>query len=275
MKQTAIVPKLPDRLTLIAISAIAYLIAVALHEHLGHALTCILVGSQPTELGAFYVDCDYSTLNDLAIRLVALAGPVVSLLTGLVSFLVLQRLSPAKPARFYFVWLLGTIGFMTATGYLLFSGITGIGDFGTTRDGAFYQATPAWLWQIALTVLGAASYFLIVWLAVRTIEPIIPGAGRSRITYARHLVLLSYLTGAALYIGIGLFNPHGLIIVLISSAASSLGGTSGFLWMMQLIRPTESTATTALPFPRQWSWIVVGIILTVAYALILGPTLQP
>ena len=87
-------------------------------EHLGHALTAFLLGSDFIELGAFYVDYDETGMSILAWRLVALAGPVVSLLMGIVSFLVLHRLTPSKPARYYFVWLLGTVGLMTATGYL-------------------------------------------------------------------------------------------------------------------------------------------------------------
>lgn len=44
-----------DWLTLIAVSALAYLIAVALHEHLGHTAACIVLGSHPKKMGAFYV----------------------------------------------------------------------------------------------------------------------------------------------------------------------------------------------------------------------------
>ena len=133
----------PDRLTLIAISALAYLVAVGLHEHLGHTAACIMLGSHPIEVGAFYVDCDYTGMSDTSIRLVALAGPVVSLVTGIVSFLVLSRVPLRMSAAAYFVWLLGSIGFMSATGYLLFSGISGIGDFGIGRDGLFVLGPPA------------------------------------------------------------------------------------------------------------------------------------
>ena len=275
MTQPQSAPVQTDWLTIAAISALAYIVAVALHEHLGHTTSCLLLGGYPTELGAFYVNCNYTGMSDLAIRLVALAGPVVSLLTGIVSFLSLRRVSPRKPALYYFVWLLGTIGFMTATGYLLFSGVSGIGDFGFTRDGVFYRASPAWLWQIGLSVLGAASYFLIARSAVRQIAPHIGGVGRAQITHARHLVLASYLTGAALYVVIGLLNPLGLVIVLISSAASSLGGTSGFLWMMQLIRPNQQATGALLSFQRSWGWIIFGVAVTVVYALVLGPTVRP
>lgn len=75
---------LPDRLTLIALSALAYIVAVALQEHLGHATACAFLGSHPTELGAFYIECDDARLTSFGIRLVALAGPLVSLVLGLV-----------------------------------------------------------------------------------------------------------------------------------------------------------------------------------------------
>ena len=75
-------PALPDRLTLIGISALAYVLSAALHEHLGHALTCVALGSHVTEMGAYYVNCDDARLSSLGIRLVELAGPFVSVLTG-------------------------------------------------------------------------------------------------------------------------------------------------------------------------------------------------
>ncbi len=263
-----------DRLTLIAISALAYIIAVGLHEHLGHTLACIMLGSHPLEIGAFYVDCDYSGMSDLHIRLVALAGPVVSLLIGLAGFIILHRVSPRTSAFYYFVWLLGSLGFMSATGYLLFSGITGIGDFGTSRDGLFYQATPEWLWRVGLTIAGIVSYLLTIRIAVHEIDQHIGGEGRPRIRYARQLALTSYLTGAVVSIAVGLFNPHGFVIVAISAAASSLGASSGLLWMMQLLNRNRQVSMPGLVIERSWWWIMLASIITIIYALVLGPTLH-
>src|ERR1700690_1571779 len=268
-------PPTPDRPTLIAISAVAYITAVGLHEHLGHTLACITLGSHPTEVGAFYVNCDYAGMSDASIRLVALAGPLVSLLIGIVSFIILHRRAPRAPTAYYFTWLLGTIGFMAATGYLLFSGITGIGDLGTSRDGLFYQAAPEWLWRIVLTLAGIASYYFIINFAVHRIDPRISGIGRARIRYARQLALTSYLTGAAVSVAIGLLNPHGLIIVATSATASSLGASSGLLWMMQLLDREKQVLAPGLIFQRSWWWIVSGSILTAIYALVLGPTIRP
>jgi hypothetical protein len=264
----------PDLLTVIAISALAYIAAIGLHEHLGHTTACYLLGSRPTEISAFYVNCNDASLSDLRIRLVSLAGPVVSLLVGVVCFLILRYRAPRSSQGFYFVWLLGSIGAMAATGYLLLSGISGIGDLGMTRDGVFYQATPAWLWRLLLTLAGLVGYFLVDLISVHRIDPRLAGQGRPRIHAARMLALTSYLTGAAVSILIGLLNSNGLFIVLISSAASSLGGTSGLLWMMQLLNREKVVPVPGLVISRNWGWIAVGAMVTVAYAAVLGPTIR-
>jgi hypothetical protein len=267
-------PSTSDRLTLIAISALASVAGVGLHEHLGHALTCVLLGGHPTELGAFYITCDYTGLSELRIRLVALAGPMVSLAIGVVCFLVLRVRPPAKPNAYFFTWLLGTFGLMSATGYPLFSGVTGLGDFGTSPDGFIYQVSPEWLWRIILTLIGTAGYLLIIRLAVHEIDPHISGVGRPRIRYARLLVLTSYLTGVGVAIGIGLLNPHGPIIVVISSAAGTLGGSSGLLWMMQLLDRERQVPEPGLVIQRSWGWIALGAVVTIVYGLVFGPTLR-
>jgi len=66
-----------------------------------------------------------------------------------------------------------------------------------------------------------------------------------------------------------------LIIVAISAAASSLGATSGLLWMMQLLDRELEVPEPGLSFPRSWPWIALGAIVTLIYALVLGPTLHP
>ncbi len=264
----------PDRLTLIAISALAYVTATGLHEQLGHSLACVLLGSHPTDMGAFYVNCDYTGMSDLSIRLVALAGPLVSFVLGLVCFLILHHRPPHANTAYYFVWLLGSIGWMAATGYLLFSGISGIGDFGFTRDGLLYQAAPELLWRSLLTLAGLLSYPYVVWIAVHTIDPRLRGQGRPRIRYARGMALTSYLTGTCVSIVIGLLNPLGPRLVVISAAAASLGATSGLLWMMEWLERTRPVPGPGLTFGRSWGWIVAGGLVCILYALVLGPTLH-
>jgi hypothetical protein len=268
-------PPLPDRLTLIAISALAYVVGVALHEHVGHALACVALGSHPTELGAYYINCDDARLSSLSVRLVELAGPFVSVMTGVVCFALLKRLPRLTSASFYFLWLLGALGLMDAAGYALFSGASGQGDLGTTSEGALQGATPEWLWRVGLFLVGVVTYRWVMRIAVAAIEPRVSGTGDERVRCARLTALTSYLTGGAVAVLIGLLNPQGIVIVVLSSIASSLGGTIGLLFMMQWLKRQPDVLGPGLYFARSWSWITVAVVVTVAYAAVFGPTLRP
>jgi hypothetical protein len=264
-----------DYLTVIALSTLAYTIAVLLHEHLGHALACVSLGGHPSELGAYYVNCQYANMPDLSIRLVALAGPIVSLITGVIGLLVLDRIPQGFSHLRYWIWLFGTISLMTATGYLLFSGITGLGDFGTSRDGTLYLTQPEWLWRLASVVIGGAGYALVIYFSLRKMDKLIGGGGTERVARGQTLALTSYLTGAMMAVLIGLLNPQGIVIVLISAVASTLGGTSGLVWMMQMLDRKKASSNSPLLLARNWFWICTGFIVTMLYAIIFGPTLHP
>jgi hypothetical protein len=272
---TAIQPPavLPERWTLIAISAVAYVLAVAVHEHGGHATTCLLVGSRPVEMNAFYVNCDDTRLTDLTRRLVELAGASVEALLGLVAFALLATVR-SGPATAYFLWLLGSITLMAAAGYPLFSGVTGLGDLGISVDGALHGASPQWLWRLVLSLSGALLYFAVVRLSLARLEPLLSGEGRARVTPARKTALVSYLVGAATYLVISAFNPLGWLIVLTSALPSSMGGTSGLLWMFQLADRQRSAQGPGLAFGRRWSWILAGLIVTLAYGLVFARSLR-
>jgi hypothetical protein len=267
--------RLPDLLTLIAMSCLAYVLAVGLHEHGGHAVACVLLGSHPLELGAFYVNCDDHLLSSLGARLVAIAGPVASLITGLVSFAILVRLPLRASAAVYFTWLLGTLGLMEAAGYFFFSGVTGLGDLGTTQDGAFVGASPEWLWRLILTVVGVGAYACAIALALRRLGPHLAGDGFARFAVARRAALISYVAGAAVYLLMGAFNPYGWSIVLRSALPSSLGGTSGLFWMFYYAPRARTATGPGLYFGRQWGWVIAGVVAVAAYALIFARTLRP
>ena len=265
----------PDPWTLIAISALAYIVSVALHEHGGHAAACVGLGSRPLEMGAFYVNCDNARLSPIAVRLVAIAGPLISLALGLTSFAILARIPARAPATAYFFWLLGTLGLMEATGYVLFSGVMGIGDLGTEPDGALYGAAPPWLWRPLLAVIGVLLYVGAVRFALARLEPRLAGSGWARVAIANRAVMVSYLVGGATYGIIGAFNPYGWTILLTSALPASMGGTSGLLWMFRLTDRSRSASGPGLYFGRRWSYIAAALLMTLGYALVFARTLRP
>lgn len=262
-----------DLPTLIAISAFSFMFATALHEHAGHALACALLGGHIKELGAFYVDCEYESLSEMGNRLVALAGPLMSLIVGLIGLILFDRTSKLNPQLKYFIWLFATVNLMIAAGYVLFSGVAGIGDLGTGQYGVFYQAQPEWIYRVGLAALGLASYYWVIRVSIQKMDTFIGGDGVERVNRAQMISLVSYLTGGLVAVLIGLLNPYGLVIVLVSSVASSMGGTSGLAWMMQLLNRKKNTGDAPLAMERSWSWIAVSVVFLLAYALIFGPTL--
>jgi hypothetical protein len=254
----------------------AYVLAVAVHEHGGHGSACVLLGSHPKALGAFYVDCDDAQLTGTAKRIVALAGPLASLALGAICFALLRRIAPAtRPLAFYFTWLLGSIGLMSGAGYPLFSGFSGVGDLGTTSDGALFGAEPSGVWRALLIAFGVLAYSLVARLMCRTIAPSAGGVQSATLRVVKRAAMVSYFTGALAYLAIGLLNPFGWQMIFLSVLPSSLGGTSGLLWMWSIYRRKNpgSANGTGLAIERSAGWICVGAAVVVIYAAVFGPSL--
>ncbi len=261
-----------DYPTLIMISILAYVITTAFHEYLGHAVACILLGGNLSELNAFYIDCQYGTISDYSIRFISVAGPLSSFVTGIVSFILLKRLRRLSSNAVYFFWLLGTISLLTATGYLLFSGITGLGDFGFTRDGALFQMTPTWFWRVLLTIFGLTGYGSTVAYALHIFNKILGGENYKRRIRAKTVTLVSYLSGCIMAVLIGLLNPQGLFIILFSSLASTAGGTSALIWMMRFLKDDLATTRPLLNIKRDYRWIGISFVMLLIFAFVFGPS---
>ena len=259
-----------DWLTVMAISALAYVLSTALHEHGGHASACVALGGSVRAFGAFYVDCDYRAMGDAAIRLVAIAGPVASVLSGLIAARLL-RSARAQLSRL-FCWLMASIGLMTGFGYMMFSAVAGIGDFGVGPEGALHGVPMEWLWRVLMGMVGYLLYDRGVLWSMRQLAAF-TGGFEDRAQRVRRISLACYIAGCAASVVIGLFNPLGVVIVLSSAAAASLGGTSGFAWgpYRARIGAGDSGATV---FPRSWAWIVVAVVVVLAYGVVFGPSIS-
>jgi hypothetical protein len=111
-------------------------------------------------------------------------------------------------------------------------------------------------------------------LSIRKMEDFIGGGGRNRVARAQRLALTSYLAGGLVSAVIGAFNPQGIVIVLISAAAASLGGTSGLAWEMQFMNRETQSSQVPFQLERHWGWIVAGVITILLYGIILGPSIK-
>lgn len=250
--------------TWIAMAVVAYALANLGHEGLGHGGACLLLHGKPQILTSLHFGWDETSMGPGARRIVAAGGTLVNLALGSTALLALRTWRGGSHGR-HFLWLFMAINLFQATGYWMFSGLANIGDWAVVMSGWH----PAWAWHLGLSALGALGYFWAAGIVAKQLRPML-GAEHS-IARARSLALTAYFTGGCLYCVSGLFNPEGLVLVLISGAAASFGGTSGLLWFHEFLRRGAPSTAPAMDLPRHRGWMIAGLIAAATFIAVLGP----
>jgi hypothetical protein len=261
-----------DRWTVIAVAIVVYGFANIVHEGLGHGGVCVALGGTPQVWNAVYFESDTAGLSDTAERWIAAGGTLSNLLVAALAALAIRGLAVRSAAGRFFLALLLGVNLLQATGYWLFSGIGGIGDWARVISGWPNQA---W-WRIGLALAGGAGYWISIRISLRALEPFL-GDSADRAARGRALTLPPYLAGGLLYVAAGVFNPLGWKLVLISAVAASFGGTSAFAWMASLLaqrRLFPPSGAPALGIPRSLGWIGTATLVAALFIAVLGPGVQ-
>lgn len=249
------------RLTIAGMALLVFVASALLHEGLGHGGACLALGGRPVSWGAFYFDC--AAPNLVAERWIAAAGSTVNLAVALIALVMLRMERGASADLFW--WLLATVNAFQWAGYFAFSGLAGIGDWGS--DGVLRGVDHALWWRLGEAVGGAGLYFGAGLLSARLLGSILGGTDE-RILLARRLSWTAYAVGGAMAVLIGLLNPVGIFIVLASAAASTLGGASGLMWLTGRM-PRNGRAPALDPMnPRPW--LIAGVLAAEVLAAGLG-----
>jgi hypothetical protein len=269
-KQRRAVPS--DALTVAALAVLAYAAANVLHEAVGHGGACLLVGGAPQLLTSASFECGTDGLSSAGPRVVAAAGTIVNLVVGAIAFAAFRRAARRGPALRFFLWLFATVNVMDGLGYFAFSGVGRIGDWADVMA----PVHPEWVWRVGLAAGGLALYWIATRRAFASLSLFIGGRPGDRFPVGRRLALLSYFTGAALFCVAGVLNPDGMRLVVVSSAAASLGGTSGLWWGTNYLRGNDTGAASDSPVRiRQDLRIVIGAGVTaLVYIAVLGPGIR-
>src|SRR5580704_10963227 len=157
-----------DRITMVALAAIACVVQDVLHEGLGHGVTAWLSGAHRLTMSTVALQSDLDT------RLISANGTMVNLLFAAIFWLVL-RAGNYQPTTRYFLVLALMGNLFTGTGYFLFSGVMNFGDWAAVIRGL----EPHWAWQAGLVFLGVASYWLSMRVVGAEMEPFREKDGRS------------------------------------------------------------------------------------------------
>src|SRR5690348_3743546 len=134
-----------DRWTLAAFGALGYMISNVLHEGLGHGGVAWLSGAHRIVVTSTYMEAGFDT------RWILAAGTLVNLAFGLAGLAVLAGMRRGSMPLRLLVWAFTAFNLLLGTGYFLFSGIGGIGDWAEWMKGL----SPLWAWRAGSSVLGA------------------------------------------------------------------------------------------------------------------------
>lgn len=258
-ERTASPVRKDDLWTLVAFAVLAYMISNVLHEGLGHGGVAWLSGARQITVTSTYMEAGFDT------RWILAAGTLVNLVFGLLGLAALRGMRTTNLPLRLFVWTLTAFNLLLGTGYFLFSGIGGIGDWAEWMKGL----SPLWAWRMGFALLGAVSYFASAWVLARELAAMV-GPGEARM---RRMTWVMYFAAGLTACLAGVWNPMGWKLVLISAAASSFGGASGLMWIPSIAGRAarglpESNAARAVP--KMPLLYVTAAVLLAAYVWFLG-----
>jgi hypothetical protein len=239
-----------SKATIISIAVVSMGLAALLHEGLGHGVTASLRGDVVTQLTSNHLTDDQSD------RFVEAGGTVINLLTGAIALIFSSR---ARPNLRYFLCFFAAVSLLDGSGYFLFSGIMGVGDWAAVIEGLPHQA----VLRTVMTIFGLVFYCLCVRLIAVGLRPFV--ASRSEYNTVGRL---PYLAACIFYCIAGSFDPLGIKLLFLSTIPAAFGGLSGLLWADNLLpkeTPTEPLAVEPAP---AWWW--TAAIFGVAFVAILG-----
>jgi hypothetical protein len=265
-------PRSIDTWTVVCIAVVSYLLAgPIIHEGLGHGLTAALVGARDIQVFAAALRSNDSAVSPEGKQTIAIAGPLASLLAGLLLALCHAHTRSDHAAWRYFLWLTAYVCLFQGAGYFMALSLAPFGDISAFVTGLDHEYT----WRNGLTLAGTAVSVVELLFAGRALDEFL-GRTRRRARAAR-LVVISYLAGATPLILAAMLGGSGdwparLRLTLISAMPATLGGTIFLLYTILAVGPARPT-TTAVPLTpgRSLPWYAAGAVALLLSAFAFGP----
>ncbi|MGZ4777648.1 MAG: hypothetical protein ACXV5L_00505 [Thermoanaerobaculia bacterium] len=248
-------------LTIAAIAICAYAACDMIHEVLGHGTASLFVpGARALSLSTVALQTERES------RIVAAAGAVANVITGIVVLLIFRR-GARSPTTQCFLLLLAALNLFNGTGYLMYSALLNSGDWAVVIAGL----QPAVLWRAAMGIAGIASYAAAVYVTGRELTRLVV-SGRIARSDVRRLVYGSYIAGGLLLVAGAALNPIDLRLILMSGVSSGFGAMAGLLFLPGFVEArTASSDDAAGSLPLSYPWIIAAIVVAVIFIFLIGP----
>lgn len=244
--------------TTVAIGVLAYVLAAVVHELVGHGSMCVALGGHAVSVSSLFLDCDIRR------PLIAVGSPGANIITGLSATAVAYALRNSRSHRHMqvFSWILGAYSLFFATGYALFSAVTGLGDW------AFLLGPegPTLTLRLFLGVFGSIAIlatFRLLRVAAWGGIPISAAIGWYRMVIIYVGATLVAFAGAAL-------DPAGIQAVIRLPPAAPFAGL-GLLWLGHTRGRTVEAPLGATPLPGHRVWLAAGLAAATLFIGLLGP----
>jgi hypothetical protein len=247
----------------------AFLITTIIHEF-SHFFIGWLNNSEPT-LHHNYVE-HFST-NQLSIRQhvsIALAGPVISLIQGLIAGWSYLKSRKENPGHLFLLWF-SVLGFNNFFGYLMTAPLFNTGDVGKAYSILEYSLLP----QIIIAIVGAIVLLII---AYKLTAPFLQFSyslkyianKQSRKNFSFHIIILPWIMGS------GVITMLYLPIVAVISIIYPIMSGMIFIFPWQNAVTKENIKLSNNEKIGNFSFVLIAllVILIIGFKLILAPGIQ-
>ena len=246
---------------------LSFTITTILHE-LAHALTGLMLGSQPILYDTFV---EHRGLTDAGEALTAAAGPLFSLMQGLVLFAVFNRMHSAPRLAQLFVLWMALHGLVNFFGYLINAPFAPHGDIGQVAT-YLRVSRPA---QLGLLAIGITANWAIGILATPPLLQLAPfpaliATPEERTHYILQTAVVPWILGAAVIILIR--YPPRFWITLIYPAVSGLFTVVS--WNQAATLSDVELGAAASSRSPLWPWLVILAITLVLFRFVLARGIQ-
>lgn len=243
--------------TISAIGIGAYILAVVLHQVIGHCLVCLITGGNVTLITTVYFQCDSNNI------LVNAAAPAINFLAGILLFIVSKVKKNLTAHAQFFLLLASAFNLFWGSGSLVISGITGSGDWSY----AINSLQPVWIWRLVLFTAGIISYFAAVKIVVNKVRELTLG-NPERIP---KLILIPYISaGISACVAAWIYVQDPLIALKDASPQIFIYSV-GFLFILQKVKRRKNKGfSNYIPVTRNLVLIFFVIIIYSLFLLVFG-----
>jgi hypothetical protein len=244
-----------------AAGVLAYVAETLTHEAVGHGGVCVASGLRFEVLAPLWMRCSETS------AVVNAAGPAANVIAAaiLAAWLMLAPVSRAGTGLL--VWLGFSFNALVACGYLAVGALTGFGDW----PALFASVRPVWAWAVPSVIVAVAGYVACLYLAAGLFRRF-SGAGERA---ARRLWrrAMAAGVGAAIVacmaeIAGGRVQPMPLALALGCTVVVGYSLTS-----MDRVVERPGLGRDLGPISRNWWVIGGGLIVGLAFCVIVGPGL--